>query len=463
MTAGLMEPEVSRHKCLIYEGQPAEQLPVVIPLLLDSLATNWRCVYLGDPDTLPIVEKALSARGIDTRREQDRGALVLSADRSHLVNGRFYSEAMVDALCRLIDESVKQGFEGLCATGDMRWELGDDSNFDRLLEYEAQLEQVFRERPLRGICQYRRDIIPQKALRDALLTHRSTYIGSVLNRDNLFYIPPELLLEGRSAEQQAEWMCQQIMRIMKAEEQRDQVLRSLERRVADRTAELQDANRNLETFAYSVSHDLRAPLRAIGAFSHILGQDFAAALGPDGLQHLERVQTNVQKMSDLIDGMLALSRAMKGEMHREPVDLTVLAEDVAHELRDTAPDRAADWVIHRDLRAIGDPALLRAMLVNLMGNAWKFTARRERASIEVGRITGAEGDVFFVRDNGAGFDISRAETLFAPFQRFHADQEFAGTGIGLATVHRIVTRHGGRIWVESAVDQGATFFFTLAA
>jgi signal transduction histidine kinase len=461
MTTALDQPDVSRHKCLIYDGHPAQQLPVVVPMLIDALDANWRCLYLADPDTIEMMEKALRARGVDTRREQYRGALVLSADRSHLVNGRFDPRSMIDGLCRLIDESVQQGYAGLCATGDMRWELGADANFDHLLEYEARLEQVFRERPLRGICQYRRDVIPQQAVRDALLTHRSAYMGNVLNRDNLFYIPPELVLEGQNPERQAQWMYQQIARIMRAEEQRDQVLHDLERRVAERTAELEAANKSLEAFAYSVSHDLRAPLRAIGGFSRILAEDFATALGPEGLQQLERVQGNVQRMSDLIDGMLALSRVMKGEMQRVPVDLTALAEEVARELRESAPQRVGDWVIQRNLSAVGDPALLRAVLVNLVGNSWKFTARRARPRIEIGRIGRAEGDVFFVRDNGAGFDSSRADKLFAPFQRFHAQEDFAGTGVGLATVQRIVSRHGGRIWVDSRVDEGATFFFTL--
>lgn len=469
MTAGLMEPEVSRHKCLIYDGHPAEQLPVVVPLLVDGLADNWRCVYMADPGTLPMMEQALSKHGVDTRRERERGALVLSADRGHLVGGRFHPQAMVDALCKLIDESVAQGFEGLCATGDMRWELGDDSNFDHLLEYEARLERVFRDKPLRGICQYRRDVVPAHAVRDALATHRSAYLGNVLNRDNLFYIPPELLLADRSAEQQTEWMYQQIVRIIKAEEQRDRALKeleatnqSLERRVAERTAELEAANRHLEAFAYSVSHDLRAPLRAISGFSNMLRQDFTEVLGAEGTKHLDRVMTNVQRMGELIEGLLQLSKVMKVELQRAEVDVTALAEEVALELREAEPRRGAELVIHRSLSAVADRVLLRALLVNVIGNAWKFTAGRPKARIEVGAQTDASGQrVFYVRDNGAGFDVRRAELLFAPFQRFHRQEDFPGTGVGLATVHRIVARHGGRIWVESAPDVGTTFFFTL--
>ncbi len=466
--------EVSRHKCLIYDGHPSEQLPVVVPLLLDGLQHHWRCLYLGDPEMVRMVAAALAAKGVDTARETGRGALILSSDRSHLVGGAFDPQVMIDGLRVLIDGALHEGFEGLCATGDMRWELGDDKNFDRLLEYEARLEQVFRELPLRGICQYHRDTLPPKAVNDALLTHRSAYVGAALNRDNLFYIPPELLLQNRNGEDragQAEWMCQQIIRVLNAEQARDTALqqladanRDLERRVDQRTAELEAANRHLEAFSYSVSHDLRAPLRAISGFSDALAEECSAALGAEGLGHLERVRAGVRRMSELIDGMLALSRVMKAELHRVPVDLSALAEDVVREVRATAPERAAEFLIHMGLRALGDPVLLRAVMTNVLDNAWKFTARIPKARIEFGQ-RGMEGDlpVFFVRDNGAGFDMRYAEKLFGVFQRLHGQDEFAGTGVGLATVQRIVNRHGGRIWAEARPGAGATFFFTLPA
>ena len=474
MPTDLAPGHVSRHKCLIYDGDPAEQLPVVVPLLKDGLETNWRCLYLGDPAMVRMVDSALAAEAVDTAREAARGALVFSSDRSHLAGGRFDPAAMIDGLRALIDGAVQDGFQGLCATGDMRWELGEDANFDRLLEYEARLEQVFHERPLRGICQYRRDVIPAPAVRDALLAHRSAYIGDVLNRDNLFYIPPELLLETRDAAQRArqgEWMCRQIMRVLDAERTRDaaqraleEVNRNLERRVTERTAELEAANRHLEAFAYSVSHDLRAPLRAISGFSDALAEDCAAALGEAGRDHLARVQAGVRRMGELIDAMLALSRVMKVELHRTPLDVSALAEQVAREVRETEPERAAEFVIHLGLRAAADPALVRALLANLIGNAWKFTSRRARARIELGQ-RGEEGGqpVFFVRDNGAGFDMAHAQKLFGVFQRLHRQDDFPGTGVGLATVQRIVTRHGGRIWAEARPDEGATFCFTLPA
>jgi signal transduction histidine kinase len=479
--------EVSRHKCLIYDGHPSEQLPVVIPLLTDGLQNNWRCLYLGSPEMVQMVDIALVATGVDTSRECERGALVFSSDRSHLAEGKFQPKKMIDELSSMIDGALKDGFEGLCATGDMRWELGPDKNFEMLLDYEARLEQIFRTKPLRGICQYHRDVIPAQAVRDALVAHKSAYIGSVLNHDNLFYIPPELLLEkgGTASSKQGEWMCQQIIRVLNAEEKRDRALgalreseahqrqlaeqlaelnRDLERRVTERTAELQVANKHLESFSYSVSHDLRAPLRSIVGFSDILAQDFAEVLGEEGRHHLQRVSANAQHMGELIEGMLTLSRVVRADVHRASVDLTALAEDVRREICESAPNRAVEFVIQKELRVTGDRALLRSVLTNLLGNAWKFTSKCASARIEVGK-TGPEGDLttFHVRDNGAGFEMKRAERLFGTFQRLHSQEEFPGTGIGLATVQRIVSKHGGRIWAESAPNHGATFFFTLPA
>jgi len=475
--------EVSRHKCLIYDGHPSEQLPVIVPLLINGLRENRRCLYLGDPEMVRMVDSALAARGVDIARETRRGALVFSSDRGHLRNG-FDPHSMVGMLTDLIDDAVREGFQGLCATGDMMWELGTEKNFDRLLEYEALLEQVFREKPLSGICQYHRSTVPGHAVRDALLAHRSVYIGDVLNRDNLFYIPPELLLENREArDKHGEWMCQQITRILNAERKRDLALaalssseaqqrrlaeelaemnRDLERRVRERTAELEAVNKELEAFSYSVSHDLRAPLRHIDAFSRILAEDFTETLGKEGCEHLQRIATGARHMNELIDGMLTLARLAKQDMTREPVDLSGLAKASAEDIQRSEPDRRVEFVIQQGLHALGDRRLLRAVMDNLLGNAWKFTAKRAHARIEVGKVEEKDGRaVFFVSDNGAGFDMRHAQKLFGVFQRLHSQEEFAGTGVGLATVQRIILRHGGRIWAKASPDQGATFFFSL--
>ena len=468
----LTSADVSRHKCLIYEGHPSEQLPVVAPFLAEGLHDNWRCLYLGSPEMVDMVGSALAARGVDVAGETRHGSLILSSARDHLESGDFLPEAMIENLCALTDHAVSDGFQGLCATGDMRWELGPDHNFSRLLEYEALLEQALCDKPIRGICQYHRDTLPPQAVRDALVTHRSTYIGDALNRDNLYYIPPELLLDsldGSGGSKQGEWMCQQIIRVLRAEEERDKALkrladlnRQLEARVADRTMELQAANQQLEAFSYSVSHDLRVPLQSIMGFSELLKNRFGGMLGEDGRRYLDRVCTSTGHMAELIEGLLALGRVTKADLNREPVDLGLLAEAVAQEIREAEPDRHVELVIHKGLRAVGDRVLLRAVLTNLLGNAWKFTARRINARVEVGKVSdAASGTVFFVKDNGAGFDMKSAEKLFGAFRRLHKQEEFPGTGVGLATVQRIIARHGGRIWAESYPDKGATLFFTL--
>jgi signal transduction histidine kinase len=473
MHTELEHPSVSRHKCLIYDGHPSEQLPVVVPLLKDGLENNWRCLYLGEPEIVRMVDTALAANGFDTRREIHRGALVFSSDRSHLAGGKFDPAAMIDGLCELIDGAVKEGFEGLCATGDMRWELGDDRNFERLVEYEARLEQVFRDKPLRGICQYHRDVLPPQAVRDALLTHRSAYVGDTLNRDNLFYIPPELLLEevdGSDRTKQGEWMCQQIIRVLDAEQKRDQAFRALaevnrdlERRVADRTAELEAANKELEAFSYSVSHDLRAPVRAIDGFSAALLADHAGQLDEQGREYLTRVRHATNRMALLIDDLLGLSKITRAELRRQHVDLSEVARRVLAELGSRDPARNVTTHVADGMVVDADPRLITVMLENLLGNAWKYTSKQPAATIAVGREARNGETAYFVRDNGAGFSMEHATRLFAPFQRLHAAAEFEGTGIGLATVARIVGKHGGRVWAEAKLGEGATFLFTLGA
>jgi PAS domain S-box-containing protein len=221
------------------------------------------------------------------------------------------------------------------------------------------------------------------------------------------------------------------------------------------------AIQELEAFSYSVAHDLRAPLRAIDGFSQALEEDCGDTLDAENRGHLARVRSSAQHMARLIDGLLGLSRLSRGELAREKVDLTQLAREAVARLRQTAPDRPVDVVIADGLEAVGDARLLSAALDNLIGNAWKFTGKSPNPRIEFGRQTGERGTVFFVRDNGAGFDQAYAQKLFGAFQRLHSATEFEGSGIGLATVHRIVRRHGGRIWAQGEVGRGATFYFTL--
>jgi signal transduction histidine kinase len=248
-------------------------------------------------------------------------------------------------------------------------------------------------------------------------------------------------------------------------QQRDAALQTardeMEQRVQHRTAELSAANGELEAFSYSVSHDLRAPLRSIDGFSNILLEDYSEALDEAGREHLRRVRLATQRMSVLIDDLLKLSKVTRAAMVRERLDLSALARAVADETQRAEPHRPVEFVIGPGLVSEGDPGLMRVVMENLLGNAWKYTSSHPRARIEFGAHRGNGRPAFFVRDDGAGFDAAYAGRLFGAFQRLHAESEFPGTGIGLATVQRIIRRHGGEVWAEGEIEKGATFYFSL--
>lgn len=236
----------------------------------------------------------------------------------------------------------------------------------------------------------------------------------------------------------------------------------LEQRVVERTAQLEAANKELEAFCYSVSHDLRAPLRSIDGFSLAILEDYGDRLDDEGKEHLNRVRLASQRMAELIDGLLNLSRLSRSQIVKQEIDISALADTVVQMFKQAQPDRNVVITIPSGLKAYGDAKLLRILFENLLGNAFKFTAKRNDALIEVGQASDNEGRaVFYVRDNGAGFDMGYADKLFSAFQRLHTVYEFPGNGIGLAIVQRIINRHGGRIWAKGEVGQGATFFFIL--
>ena len=236
---------------------------------------------------------------------------------------------------------------------------------------------------------------------------------------------------------------------------------TLEERVQERTRLLEAANRELEAFSYSVSHDLRAPLRAVSGFTDLVLEQSSERLDDESRGYLARVKAAAARMSHLINDLIDLSRVARADFNRRDTSLSAIAADIANELAESEPGRSVDVRIADALEAHADPGLVRVLLANLIGNAWKFTGRRDPATIEVAAVRTDGVDTFFVRDNGAGFDTAHADRLFAPFQRLHSEKEFAGTGIGLALAQRVVHRHGGRIWADAKVDGGATFYFTL--
>jgi two-component system, sensor histidine kinase and response regulator len=237
---------------------------------------------------------------------------------------------------------------------------------------------------------------------------------------------------------------------------------ALQRGMRERTEALEIANRELEAFSYSASHDLHAPLRRISLFSSMLEEDHAAVLNDDARQILGRIRGNAVRMGQLISDLLVLSRLSRSSLTTEAVDLTALAKEVMTNLRELEPQRHIEVSIEEGIAVRGDRGLLRVVLDNLLGNAWKYTGKQPAPRIEVGVMaTEHHPHTVLVRDNGAGFDMAHATKLFAPFQRLHSADEFPGSGIGLSIVARIIQRHGGRIWAESAVNKGSTFFFTL--
>jgi light-regulated signal transduction histidine kinase (bacteriophytochrome) len=235
----------------------------------------------------------------------------------------------------------------------------------------------------------------------------------------------------------------------------------LERRVTERTRQLEAANRELEAFAYAVSHDLRAPLRSMSGFSQILQETAPAGLDEKSRHYLQRIHDASMRMSGLIEDLLNLSRIGRSELTARPISLSQVAAEAAAAIRERHPKRDVQLDVAQGLEVNADPRLLRIALENLLSNAWKYTARASQASVSVGMQTGEHGPVYFVRDNGVGFDMKYADKLFVPFQRLHPETEFPGSGIGLVTVQRIIARHGGRIWADAKPDEGATFYFTL--
>lgn len=253
----------------------------------------------------------------------------------------------------------------------------------------------------------------------------------------------------------------QERKIKESEEKVRMLNAELEQRVVERTAQLEASNSELESFSYSVSHDLRAPLRGIDGFSQVLLEDYEGRLDQEGKKNLHRIRAACKRMGLLIDDLLNLSRLARFEMTMNKVNLSKLARQISGDLTKAQPNRTVEFIISEGLTDRGDERLLKIMLQNLIGNAWKYSAKQAKAEIEFG-LTHHEGaPAYFVRDNGVGFDMTYADKLFKPFQRLHDIQDFPGTGIGLALVQRIVQRHGGRAWAEGEVGKGARFYFTL--
>jgi light-regulated signal transduction histidine kinase (bacteriophytochrome) len=253
-----------------------------------------------------------------------------------------------------------------------------------------------------------------------------------------------------------------VTTLKEAEEKVSRLNTELEQRVIERTAELETANKELESFSYSVSHDLRTPVRAIDGFSQAVLEDFGPTLPEEGRRYLQTIRGAARQMGHLIDDLLAFAQLKRQDLNHRPIDSGALVRWTLADLGEPWPDRQIVVRVGQLPACAGDPALLKQVWINLLANALKYTRKRAPAEIEIGAIKVNGIDAFFVRDNGTGFDMSHADKLFGVFQRFHRAEDYEGTGVGLAIAQRIVQRHGGRIWADAAIDAGATFFFTLA-
>jgi len=331
----------------------------------------------------------------------------------------------------------------MVTTGRTREELlGTDfaEYFTKPKQAKAGYETVFREGTVRDFPLEIRhrdgDVTP-------VLYNASTYRG------------PEGEVAGVLA------AARDVRELQRAEAEIRELNAGLEHRVAERTRELDATNRELQEFVYSVAHDLRTPLRAVDGFSLTVLEDYGAVIAEQGRSDLHRVRAAAQAMGQLIDALLSLSRVGRREVSLEPVDLSAIARRVVAELREADPDRTVELVVDEGLEVLSDAALLDIVLENMLGNAWKFTSARPDARIEVRSVEHDGGPAFVVGDNGAGFDPAYVDKLFSPFQRLHTADEFPGTGIGLATVARVLERLGGSCWAEGEVGCGARFYFAL--
>lgn len=427
-----------------------------------AVGDAWAAAMAGDPYD---IEHRILAGGA-VRWVRERAEIAFDADGRALegigtvqdITERKEAELQL----RLAASVFESSLEGVAITDAERNIISVNRAFSRITGYAAH--EVLGRNP-RFLQSGRQDRSFYAGMWLAI-EQNGFWSGEIWNRRKDGEIYPELLSitamrDERGRPQHYIGIFTDITQIKQAEDAVRAANSDLEQRVRERTAELEASNRELEAFSYSVAHDLRGPLRGIEGFAHVIAEDYADRLDDAGRNHLARIQQAAKRMAQLIDDLLELARIMRVDMHRQEIDLSALAHGLAQDLQ-SGSGRKVRFEIAPDLKAWADPTLMASALGNLIENAWKFTARQGDARIEFGADIDGADPVFYVRDNGAGFDPAFADKLFQPFQRLHHPDEFSGTGIGLATAARILQRHGGRIWAEGAPGAGATFRFTIA-
>ncbi len=425
-----------------------QSIDTLVPKRFRATHPGHRAAYAADPKTRPM------AAGLDLsalRKDGTEFPAEISLSQVTVPEGTFTSAAIRDVTRR---RRVEEKFRGLLEAAPDAIVIVDRTG--RIVLANAQAERLF------GYS--RAELIGQPV---ELLVPDSYRGGHVAHRESYFAAPrPRAMGTGLELEavrkDGSRFPVEISLSPLETEEGTlvSSAIRDVTRRREIERA-LKVAYKELESFSYSIAHDLRAPLRGMSGFAQVLYEDYASKLDADGLDALTEIRTNAARMGEQIDALLSLSKVARSELRREEIDVSAMARAIASRCAAAEPERGVEIVVHEGMSASADPALLRALLENLISNAWKFTRRQPAARVEIGAEPRDGGVTFFVKDNGAGFDESRAARLFTPFQRMHSAHEFPGTGIGLATAQRIAHRHGGRIWAKGDPGVGATFYFTL--